>query len=408
MIQLFKPFMGDAEVQAVAEVLRSGWIGLGPKTAEFEKRLAQYIGVPYMVGLNSATAALDLALRLLNLRPGDQVIVPTMTFVSTAHAVIYNLGTPVFADVDARTLNLDLEDATRKLTRQTRAIIPVHYGGRPVDIDSLREIAGEVPIIEDAAHACGAVYKGRKCGSLGVLACFSFHAVKNLATGDGGALALRDPQWAERAKQLRWMGIDKGTWDRTESDRRYLWDYSVNEIGFKSHMNDIAAAIGLVQLSKLDQMNARRREIARRYSEELADLEWLQLPPGDTTDSKSSWHIYCVQCEARDELNLFLQEKGIGTGVHYRPIHLYQCYGNKPCLPAAEKAFARILSLPMHPGLTDADVDYICEAIHAFDFEASRRITMSPYACHRRAQRTPVAIGFNQAQVGTPQRHPES
>lgn len=366
MIQLFKPFMDEEEVQAVGEVLLSGWIGLGPKTAEFERQLANYIGVPHMVALNSATAALDLALRLLNIEEGDEVIVPTMTFVSTAHVVIYNRAKPVFADIDANTLNLDLDDVARKITPRTKAIIPVHYGGRPVDIDRLREVAGAIPIIEDAAHACGSEYKGRKCGSLGDLACFSFQAVKNLATGDGGALALNDKAMADRAKRLRWLGIDKGTWDRTEGNHAYLWDYSVNEIGFKSHMNDISAAIGLVQLRKLAKMNGRRREIVQRYNEGLSDLPWIQLPPQDTPDSKSSWHIYQIQVDCRDDLNAFLGQQGIGTGVHYRPIHTYKCYGNQPPLPNAERAFSRVLSLPMHPGLTDDDIDYIVDQFHSF------------------------------------------
>src|SRR5690606_11719888 len=180
--------MDEEEVEAVAEVLRSGWIGLGPRTSEFEKQFAEYVGAQWCVGLNSCTAALDLAVRLLRINHGDEVIVPTMTFVSTAHAVAYNLATPIFADVEERTLGIDLEDVARKITPRTRAIIPVHYGGRPVDMDGLREIAGGIPIIEDAAHAAGSVYKGKRCGSLSELACFSFHAVKNLAMGDGGAL----------------------------------------------------------------------------------------------------------------------------------------------------------------------------------------------------------------------------
>lgn len=366
MIQLFKPYMDEEEINAVAAVLRSGWIGLGPKTADFERQLAQYIGVPYMAALNSATAALDLALRLLQVQPGDEVIVPTMTFVSTAHAVVYNQAIPVFADIDEETLNIDLDDVARKITPRTRAIIPVHYGGRPVDMDRLRQIAGKIPIIEDAAHAFGAEYKGKKCGSIGDLACFSFQAVKNLATGDGGAIATKDKALADRAKRLRWLGIDKGTWDRTDGNRTYLWDYSVDEIGFKSHMNDIAAAIGLVQLRKLDWMNARRQEIKNRYNEGLGDLDWVQLPPDDTADSKSSWHIYCIQSDYRDELNAYMEKKKIGTGVHYRPIHMYSCYGDQPHLPKAEKAFQRILSLPMHAGLSNEEVDEIIDAIRSF------------------------------------------
>jgi len=372
-IQLFKPFMGEEEIQAVAEVLRSGWIGLGPKTADFERAFAAFLEAPYAVGLSSATAALDLAVRLLHINHGDEVIVPAMTFVSTAHAVAYNLATPIFADVDPDTLLIDIEDVARKITPRTRAIIPVHYGGRPVDMDRLRQVAGKIPLIEDAAHACGAEYKGRKAGTFGDLACFSFHAVKNLATGDGGALVTCDQALMERAKRLRWLGIDRGTWDRTGADRSYWWQYFVDEIGLKCHMNDIAAAIGLVQLRRLPATNARRRQIAEMYTAGLSDLPWLQTPRMDTPDSISSWHIYCIQVEGRDDLNVYLQEKGIGTGVHYKPIHLYACYGNRPHLPQAEAAFERILSLPMHPGLSDEEVEYVIESIRSFQPPVHRR-----------------------------------
>ena len=375
MIQLFKPYMDDREIEAVAEVIRSGWIGLGPRTAEFEKRFAEYIGVSRVVGLNSCTAALDLAIKLLGINHGDEVIVPTMTFVSTAHAVAYNLASPVFADVDERTLSIDPTDVARKISFRTKAIIPVHYAGRPVDMDRLREAADGIPIIEDAAHACGAEYKGKRCGSLGDLACFSFHAVKNLATGDGGALSMNDVTLAERAKRLRWLGINRGTWDRTGADRSYWWQYFVDEIGLKSHMNDIAAAIGLVQLEKLPAGNARRSAIAERYTAGLQGLSWLQTPPMDTADYRSSWHIYCIQCQQRDDLNVYLQERGIGTGVHYKPIHTYHCYGNIPSLPAAERVYQKILSLPMHPGLSDQDVDYVIDSIRSFPV---RRPTPEP------------------------------
>jgi perosamine synthetase len=227
-------------------------------------------------------------------------------------------------------------------------------------------VAGDIPLIEDAAHACGTEYKGRKAGILGNLACFSFHAVKNLATGDGGALVNHDSALMERAKRLRWLGIDRGTWDRTGADRSYWWQYFVDEIGLKCHMNDIAAAIGLVQLQRLPATNARRRQIAEMYTAGLGDLPWLRTPLRDTPDSVSSWHIYCIQVEGRDDLNVYLQERGIGTGVHYKPIHLYTCYGNQPPLPQAEGAFERILSLPMHPGLTDGDIQYVIETIRSF------------------------------------------
>jgi len=364
MISLFKPQVGEEELQAIKEVFESGWLGLGPKTAEFEDMFAKYIGANYAVGVNSATSALDLSLKLLNVKHGDEVIVPTITFVSTAHVVAYNLATPIFVDVD-KNLLMDLKDVARKITPRTKAIIPVHYGGRPVDMDKLFEMAitkeGSVPIIEDAAHACGSIYKGKKCGSLGDIGCFSFHAVKNLCTGDGGALTFNNSFMNERAKKLRWLGINKGTWDRTDGNKSYWWEYSVDEIGLKCHMNDIQAAIGLIQLKKLDKMNKRRAEIAGMYTEGLKGV--VETPMMDTPNSQSSWHIYCIKCDNRNGLSEHLKSIGIVTGVHYSPIHLYRCYGNITKLPRAEKLFERILSLPMHPNLTDEEVYQVIQEI---------------------------------------------
>lgn len=366
MIQVFKPDISEEEIAAVSEVLRSGWLGLGPRTAEFEERFSAYVGTRSAVGVNSGTSALDLALRLLHISSSDEVIVPTFTFVSTAHVVAYNQATPVFADIDPDTLDVSLDDVAAKITPRTRAIIPVHYGGRPVDIDALRDIAGSIPIIEDCAHACGSSLRGHKAGSLGDIGCFSFQAVKNLTTGDGGALALDDPSLAQRAKRLRWLGIDKGTWDRTELDRSYWWEYSVDEIGLKCHMNDIAAALGLVQLTRLDAMNARRKQIAGFYTAALADVPEVMTPPLDSAESQSSWHIYCIQCKRRDDLSVWLQERGVSTGVHYKPIHTYRCYGRQPSLKRAERVFPSVLTLPMYPGLTDSEVDQVVSGIASF------------------------------------------
>ncbi len=366
MIQVFKPNYDQQEIDAVAEVIRSGWVGLGPKTAQFEREFADFIGVDYCIGLNSCTAALDMALKLLGINHGDEVIVPTMTFVSTAHCVAYNLATPIFADIDEETLNIDIADVARKISPRTKAIIPVHYGGRPVDMDALRDAVGDIPIIEDCAHASGARYKGRPAGGLGTIGCFSFHAVKNLAMGEGGAVTLNNGELAERAKRLRWLGIDKGTWERTELDKSYWWEYNVDEIGLKSHLNDIAAAIGLVQLRKLEEANKRRRAIVRMYREGLQGLRQVRMPPEDTDDFVSSWHLCEIKAENRDELSVFLMGKEIGTGVHYKPIHLYRCYGNRPLLAKAERVFTRILSLPLHPGLSDEDVSSIIAAIREF------------------------------------------
>jgi perosamine synthetase len=358
--------MDQEEIDAVADVLKSGWIGLGPKTEEFENNFSDYIGVDDAVGVNSATAALDLALKLLRINHGDEVIVPTMTFVSTAHVVAYNLATPIFADIDPVTLSIDIDDVEKKITKRTKAIIPVHYSGRPVDMDRLKEVAGEIPIIEDAAHACGAEYKGRKCGSLGDIGCFSFHAVKNLSMGDGGALTLNDKAMAGRAKRLRWLGIDKGTWDRSEINKTYWWEYFVDEIGLKCHMNDIMAAIGLVQLSKLDRMNTIRKEIAKEYTDHFNAFDWIVTPPLDNQNFKSASHLYYILVENRDDLSTYLKDKGISTGVHYKPIHLYPCYGNRTHLPVAEDIFPRLLSLPIFPGMKEKDLSMIIDAIISF------------------------------------------
>ncbi len=233
-------------------------------------------------------------------------------------------------------------------------------------MDGLKGVAGSIPIVEDAAHACGSEYKGRRCGSIGDLGCFSFHAVKNLATGDGGALALSDEMMADRAHRLRWLAIDTNTWRRGATDEAYSWDYRVDEIGYKSQMNDIAAALGIVQLKKLPANNARRRAIAEQYTNGLGDLPWLQTPPMDSPASISSWHIYSVQCDNREGLRAHLERRQVRTGVHYRPIHLHKCYDDTPVLAKAEHAFHRILSLPMHPGLSTQDVDYVIESIREF------------------------------------------
>jgi perosamine synthetase len=358
--------MGEEEIEAVAEVIRSGWIGLGPKTAEFERRFGELCRAEYCVGVSSGTAALDLAVKLLDVNHGDEVIVPTITFVSTAHVVAHNLATPIFADVDPVTMNIDLGDVRKKITKRTKAIIPVHYGGRPVEMDELLEIAGGIPVISDCAHATGALYKGTPVGALGDIACFSFHAVKNLAMGDGGALALHDGEKYERAKRLRWLGIDKGTWDRTELGRSYWWQYDVDEIGLKCHMNDIVASIGLVQLGKLSEMNDQRRKVVERYFEGLADVPQVELPARDDEAHQSSWHIFHIKCEARDNLSVFLRERGINTGVHYTPIHTYKCYGNRPVLETAERLQGRILTLPLYPDLREEEIEAVIEAIREF------------------------------------------
>lgn len=381
-IQVFKPSLGQEELDALAEIFKTGWIGLGPKTAEFEQNFAEYVGTNHAIATNSATASLHLACMLLGLGPGDEVLVPTLTFVSTAHAVEYCGATPVFVDIDPISLNINLEDLVRKITPRTRAVIPVHYGGHPCPMDEIWEIAERhgFSVIEDAAHACGSLYKGKHIGGLerSSSTCFSFHAVKNLATGDGGMITTNNAEYVKKLKRLRWVGIDKSTWDRTEkvlsdlnsnirSYSSYGWYYEVQELGYKYHMNDIAAIIGLVQLRKLDAANARRKEIVGRYLTELSKLDWLSCPV-ENEYSTSCWHNFVIKTPFRDRLNLWMKEMGIATGVHYLPAHLQPYYQRKygSHLPIAERVWTQLLTLPLYPDLTNDEVDYVIETLAEF------------------------------------------
>lgn len=368
MIPVFRPSMGDEEVKAVEEVLRSGWIGLGPKTKEFEDKFAQYVGAKYAIGVNSCTAALHLALKVTNVEDGEVITTP-MTFISTNHAILYNNATPVFADIEENTLNIRVDEIERLITPKTKAILVVHYGGHPCDMDPILEIARDkgIKVIEDAAHACGAEYKGRKIGSIGDITCFSFHAVKNLATGDGGMITLNDREIAERLRKLRWLGISRGTWDRSEG-KAYRWEYNVEELGYKYHMNDITAAIGLVQLSKLEKTNARRRKIVEKYNEAFANLDWIEVPV-EKEYVKSAHHNYAIKVlnGKRDELITYLAENGISASVHYIPNHLYKMY--KPYykkLFVTETVWKKLVTLPLYPDMTVDDIQKVIDVVRRF------------------------------------------
>lgn len=381
-IQVFKPSLGKDELDALAEIFETGWIGLGPKTAEFEQKFAEFVGADHAIATNSATASLHLACMLLGVGPGDEVLIPTMTFVSTAHAAVYCGATPVFVDVDPETLCIDLEDMVRKITPKTRAVIPVHYGGHPCAMDDIWEVAerNHFSVIEDAAHACGSLYKGKHVGGLerSAATCFSFHAVKNLATGDGGMITTNHIEFVKVLKRLRWVGIDKSTWDRTEeviggldsgirSYANYGWYYEVQELGYKYHMNDITAAIGLVQLRKLEAANKRRKEIVHKYLKELSKFDWLSCPV-ERDYSNSCWHNFVIKTPFRDRLNLWMKQNGIATGVHYLPVHLQPYYRRmfNYHLPNAETVWKQLLTLPLYPDLTDQEVDYVIEIISKF------------------------------------------
>jgi len=370
MIPVFKPCYGQEELEALREPFESGWVGLGPKTRQFEQRFAQMIGVPYAVGVNSATAALHLALHLCDVKDA-QVISTSMTFVSTNHAILYNGGIPVFADVEPDTLNIDPDDVRRKITPRTKAIVVVHYGGHSCDMDAILGLAEEhnLMVVEDCAHACGGSYRGRMLGSWGDFGCFSFHAVKNLATGDGGMITTRDQAADARLRKLVWLGISRGTWDRT-GRQGYSWEYDVEELGFKCHMNDIIAAVGLVQLDKLERTNARRRELAQRYTRMLDDVDWLETPV-EKEYAHSAWHNYVIKVADpadRNPLMEHLKAQGVSTGMHYIPNHLYAMYRpyvTEP-LPVTESVWKRLITLPLFPDLSDEQQNHIVAAIESY------------------------------------------
>jgi len=366
MIPVFRPCYDEEEAIAVQAVLKSGWAGLGPKTKEFEERFAQYIGVKYAVAVNSATAALHLALKVIEIE-GYEVITTPMTFVSTNHAILYNRGIPVFADIEADTLNISPDSIKKLITDKTKAILLVHFGGYPCDMDEIGDIAHRYNlfVIEDCAHACGAEYKGRKVGSIGDLGCFSFHAVKNLATGDGGMITTNNERFYERLIRLRWLGITKDTWERDKYSQ-YSWYYDVVEVGYKCHMNDIAAAIGIVQLSKLDRLNRKREELTNLYNSLLDGISEVKTPILKA-GRKSAYHNYVVKAERRDELNIYLAGKGISTSVHYFPNNHYKIYENyKGDTPVSDNIWKKILTLPLYPDLEEKDIHFIVNKIRSF------------------------------------------
>jgi perosamine synthetase len=367
-IQLFKPWFEAAEHEALRLPLETGWVGPGPKVKDFEQRFAQYIGVKHAIALNSATAALHLSM-LVSGAKDREVLTTPMTFVSTNHAILYAGGRPVFCDVEPDTLNLDPAEVERRITPQTRALVVVHYAGHPCAMDELVAIARQhrLTLIEDAAQACGGTYGGRRLGSIGDIGCFSFESKKNLSAGDGGMFTTNDDAVAERVRKLRWMGISRGTWDRFNSGTLgRAWEYEVEEVGFKYGMNDIAAAIGLVQLGKLERANAMRRAVVERYRAALEGVAGIELF-GQRAYGQSAHYAMIIKADERDALCDYLAERGIESAVHFYPNHLvplYQPYAT--CLPVVEAEWKRILTIPLYPHLAAEAQERVIACIRSF------------------------------------------
>ncbi len=366
MIPVYRPYHDDLEIKYLKEVIDSGWWGLGPKTSEFEKRFAAYIGVDFSLGLNSATAALHLALMVIDVKDYE-VITPSMTFVSSNHAILYNGGIPVFCDVDAENMNMKPEEIEKLITPKTKAIIVVHYGGYACDMDPIMEIARKykLAVVEDCAHACGGKYKGRMLGSIGDFGSFSFQAVKNLSTGDGGMLVSNNKVWMDRIKKLRWVGISKDTFERGAGNS-YDWFYDVTELGYKYHMNDIIAAIGIAQFEKLEWMNDKRRYYSEYYRNAFKAYPKI-ICPVLKEYMFPACHNFVIKVEDRDNLRAYLMEKGITTGVHYYPNHLFDMY--KPYyrnLPITEGIWTKLVTLPLFPDMTQDEIDLVISSIIEF------------------------------------------
>ena len=366
------PVIGEEEILEVVASLRSGWVGTGPKVQRFEQMLSEYVGAAEVRCLSSCTAALMLALRVLGVGPGDEVLVPAMTFVASANAVEQVGARPVLIDAEPGTGLVDLDAAEAAIGPATRAIMPVHLAGRPIDMDRLNGIRDRhgVAVVEDAAHAIGAEWRGRRIGAFGNLSAFSFYVTKNIMTAEGGALATEDPEIAARVERLALHGLSLGAWQRF-SDQGFK-HYEVVEPGFKANMTDIQAALGVHQLPKLDGWIARREELWRRYDELLGGLP-LQTPPPAAEGTRHARHLYqvLVAPEARltrDELVDGLGGLRIGTGVHYRGVHLHPYYRDRyqlrpEQLPVATAISERTLSLPLSPQVTEADQDDVVSAL---------------------------------------------
>jgi perosamine synthetase len=373
VIKLSKGCLGEEELSALRDVFAYGYFGLGVQVQQFEEALKKYLEADHVVATNTGTSALHLALDALGIGAGDEVIVPSLTFVAAFQAIHATGATPVPCDILSHTLLIDLEDIERRVTRRTKAVMPVHYAGNPCDMNSLMELSHRygLRIVEDAAHAFGATYKGKKIGGFGDVTCFSFDSIKNITCGEGGAIICRDQALADRMRQKRVLGMNRMA-QATAAAAEQKWLSQITTSGFRYHMGNINAAIGLSQLRKADVFVERRRQICRTY--DLAfqtgpDLETLQIDYNHAAP-----HIYVIRVKngKRDALMQFLHDNGIETGINYPPNHLQPFFsGSLSKLPKTEEAYREIVTLPLHCALTDSDVAHVIGAVKRFFEEAA-------------------------------------
>ena len=368
-----KPFLSDEEVDEIVDTVRSGWLSMGPKTIRFENEFNNYIGSKRSISVSSWTAAGHLTLEAFGIKAGDEVIVPTMTFPATAEIVCYLGAKPVVVDVTEDTLNISVKEIEKAISPKTKAIIPVHYGGQPCDMDEILEIAQKynLRVLEDAAHSLPATYKGKKIGTISDVTCFSFYATKTLSTGEGGMICTNNDELADRCSIMRLHGINRDAWKRyCESGS---WYYEVVAPGFKYNFTDLQASLGLPQLKKVDYMWESRKRIAAKYTQALKDLDTIQLHT-IKDDRESSWHLFPIRLyldrlnKTREQIIEELRENNIGVGVHFKPVHQHLYYSETFNLkdrdfPVASNVFPRLLSLPIYPGMNDQDVDRVINVL---------------------------------------------
>lgn len=372
-IPISKPTLGKEEKKAVLAAMDSGWITLGPKTSEFENSFKKYVGAKYAIAVSSATAGIHLSLIAAGIKEGDEVIAPVFTFAATINPILHLRAKPVLVDVDKKTFNINIEKIKKKITKKTKAIIPVHYAGQPVQMDDLMKLAKEnaLTIIEDAAHSLGASYKNLKIGTIGDMTVFSFHPIKNITTGDGGMVTTNNEKLEEVLRLYRLHGMNKEAWKRLSKAGN--WYYEITVPGYKYNMTDIAASMGLEQLKKLDDFNKKRTDIAEIYNKEFSDVEGITIPY-IKENVKSCWNLYSILLDidhlriSRNEFIEQLKKNNIGSSVYFMPLHMHPYYqevlGYKSGdFPIAEWAYERILSIPLYPEMSKKDVLYVTGTI---------------------------------------------